>query len=131
VTPRIRLLLGWSAIGLKVVDGRSARSVLGWEVRASGPEFLLLGADSRIGMPGELLFKPGRDALLFATLSRLADDFAQSAGCSREPCLDGDTGRDALSLFAFEAAAHLPFRLPMRSEWSVGFDRGVFSMSST
>ncbi len=66
-TVQTKLLLGWSAIGLKVVDDRSDRSVLGWAVRHSSPEFVLLGADSRIGMPGELLFKRGHDALMFAT----------------------------------------------------------------
>jgi hypothetical protein len=40
----------------------------GWELRHNTPEFALLGAGSRIGMPAELLFKPQRDTLLFATL---------------------------------------------------------------
>ena len=63
---RTQLLSGWSAIGLKV-GNTSERSVLGWEVRRTVPDHVLLGADSRIGMPGELLLKKEGDALLFAT----------------------------------------------------------------
>jgi hypothetical protein len=65
---RTRLLSGWSSLGLKVGKGSSTRSVLGWDVRRSVPDFVLLGADSRIGMPGELMFKREGDTLLFATL---------------------------------------------------------------
>ena len=65
---RTRLLSGWSSLGLKVGKGSSNRSVLGWHVRQSAPDFVLLGADSRIGMPGELMFKKEGDTLLFATL---------------------------------------------------------------
>jgi hypothetical protein len=81
---RTKLLLGWSAIGLKVAHGHSARSVLGWEVRASGPEFVLLGADSRIGMPGELLFMPGRDALVFATFVQQDNFIARAVWAATE-----------------------------------------------
>src|SRR5947208_422016 len=38
------LLAGWSSIGLKLDRTRSSRSVLGWRVRASFPDFVLLGA---------------------------------------------------------------------------------------
>jgi hypothetical protein len=64
---RTQLLSGWSSIGLKIGAGPSDRPVLGWQVRQNTPEFILLGADSRIGMPGELLFKKNGDTLLFAT----------------------------------------------------------------
>lgn len=84
-TVRTMLLLGWSAIGLKVVDRRSARSVLGWSVRASNPEFVLLGAHSRIGMPGELLFKRGHDALLFATFVQQDNLIARAVWAATEP----------------------------------------------
>jgi hypothetical protein len=76
--------LGWWAIGLKVVDGRSDRSVLGWAVRNSSPEFVLLGADSRIGMPGELLFKRGHDALLFATFVQQDNLIARTVWAATE-----------------------------------------------
>jgi hypothetical protein len=64
---RTKLLLGWSAIGLKPAIGGSSRSILGWEIRASAPECVLLGRDSMIGMPGELLFKCEHDTLQFCT----------------------------------------------------------------
>jgi hypothetical protein len=64
---RIALVSGWLALGLKLDKSRSGRSVLGWHVRDSAPDFVLLGADSRIGMPGELLVKCEPEALLFAT----------------------------------------------------------------
>ena len=83
-TVQTKLLLGWSAIGLKVVDGRSDRSVLGWAVRNSTPEFVLLGADSRIGMPGELLFKRGHDALLFATFVQQDNLIARTVWAATE-----------------------------------------------
>jgi len=63
---RGQLLSGWSSLGLKVGRG----SVLGWHVRSSTPDVLLLGAGSWIGMPGELLFKRERSGLLFATFVR-------------------------------------------------------------
>jgi hypothetical protein len=64
---RTRLLSGWTSIGLKIGNVPSTRSVLGWQVRQSTPDYVLLGADSRIGMPGELMFKRDGDTLVFAT----------------------------------------------------------------
>jgi hypothetical protein len=62
---RAKLLAGWSAIGLRMQ--RSGPTILGWTVRKSTREFVLLGAGSRIGMPGELLFRVQSEALLFCT----------------------------------------------------------------
>jgi hypothetical protein len=62
-----KLLLGWKMIGLALVETRERRAVHGWEIRTSTPEFVLLGAESRLGMHGQLLFKCEGDALLFAT----------------------------------------------------------------
>ena len=59
-----KLLAGWSALGLKVGDGAG---VLGWQVRSSTDDTVLLGADSRVGMPGELLFALRPQGLVFAT----------------------------------------------------------------
>jgi hypothetical protein len=71
---RGQLLSGWSSLGLKVGGG----SVLGWHVRASTPDVVLLGADSRIGMPGQLLFLRERGALLFATFVRQRNPVARA-----------------------------------------------------
>jgi Protein of unknown function (DUF2867) len=64
---RSRLLAGWSALGLKLGSSRSDRFVLGWEIRDSTPDFVLLSAGSSIGMPAQLLFKREPDGLLLAT----------------------------------------------------------------
>jgi hypothetical protein len=66
-TVQAKLSVGWSMIGLKVLRGASDRSVLGWQMRRCEPDYVLLGAESRIGMPGELLFKREHGGLLFAT----------------------------------------------------------------
>jgi hypothetical protein len=78
---RSALQAGWSAIGLKLGRG----GVLGWQVRRSGPDFVLLGASSHIGMPGELLFKRQRHGLLFATFVQHDNAFARGVWAGVEP----------------------------------------------
>ena len=58
---------GWLALGLKLDAVPPERSVLGWEVRRSTPDYVLLGADSRIGMPAELLVTRQKRAVRIAT----------------------------------------------------------------
>jgi hypothetical protein len=82
---RSTLLSGWSALGLKLRCGGSRRSVLGWEVRSRSDDFVLLGADSRIGMPAELLFKRERHELLFATFVTHDNHVARAAWAAVEP----------------------------------------------
>jgi hypothetical protein len=81
---RTQLLSGWSAIGLKV-GTTSERSVLGWEVRRTVPDHVLLGAESRIGMPGELLLKKEDGALLFATFVAQRNLIARAVWAVTEP----------------------------------------------
>jgi hypothetical protein len=64
---RVRLLRGWTLLGLKLARPRSGRDILGWRIRRNGPDFVLLEAGSRFGMPAELLFKRERHGLLLAT----------------------------------------------------------------
>jgi hypothetical protein len=68
---------GWSALGLRLRPVGSDRSVLGWEIRHSTPEFALLGADGLLGLSGELLFEPQRGGVLFATFVRLRNPLAR------------------------------------------------------
>jgi hypothetical protein len=82
---RSTLLSGWSAIGLKLRCGRSHRSVLGWEVRRRTDDVVLLGADSRIGMPGELLVKRESHELLFATFVQQDNHVARAVWTAIEP----------------------------------------------
>jgi hypothetical protein len=83
VAVRTQLLSGWSAIGLKV--GNTSNGVLGWEVRRTVPDHVLLGAESRIGMPGELLLKKHDDALLFATFVAQRNLVARAVWAVTEP----------------------------------------------
>jgi len=81
---RLRLLSAWSAIGLKVSLPGTGRSVLGWQIRASDSDYVLLGADSRIGMPGELLLGRRDDGLLFATFAQHDNSIARGLWSSIE-----------------------------------------------
>jgi hypothetical protein len=82
---KAQLMLGWSAIGLIPAVNRSTGSVLGWEIRASTPEFVLLGRSSLIGMPGELLFKREPGSLLFATFVQHDNPIARAVWAATEP----------------------------------------------
>jgi hypothetical protein len=64
---RRKLWWGWSALGLTLGPSRSVGFILGWELRRSSPDFALLAAGSRLGMPAELLFERRGDKLLLAT----------------------------------------------------------------
>lgn len=80
---RTQLLSGWSAIGLKRANGRD--SVLGWKVRRSLPDHVLLGARSRIGMPGELLLQKRDGTSLFATFVAQRNPLARAVWAVTEP----------------------------------------------
>ena len=58
----------WFALGLKHGSPRSGAHVLGWPIRDRGPAHVLLGAESRLGMPAELLVKLERGGVLFSTM---------------------------------------------------------------
>ena len=75
---RAGLLRGWCMLGLRIGWPRSRRRVLGWRIRRAAPEFVLLEAGSRIGMPGELLFKRERDGLLVATFVQQRNSLART-----------------------------------------------------
>ncbi len=79
------LQTGWTAIGLKLGGRPAEQSVLGWEVRNSEKEFVLLGAASRIGMPAELLFVRQRDTLLFCTFVQHDSPAARTVWAGTEP----------------------------------------------
>lgn len=60
-----QLRAAWTALGLRVDDDSG---VAGWRIRRSDPDTVLLGADSRVGMPGELVVAVRGDDLVFATM---------------------------------------------------------------
>jgi hypothetical protein len=65
---RQSLRRGWCALGLRLGSTRDERRVLGWAVRRRTPEHVLLGADSPLGLRGDVLF---------ATLVQLGNPLAR------------------------------------------------------
>jgi hypothetical protein len=62
---------GWSSLGLRRGSMQDADRILGWEVVRSSPAYVLLHADSPLGLVGELLYRREPDAVLFSTLVEL------------------------------------------------------------
>ena len=82
---RRNLRWGWFALGLKLDSARHERSVLGWELRRSTPDFALLAARSRVGLPAELLFQRQEDTLLVATFVRQQNPVARAMWAAVAP----------------------------------------------
>ena len=61
------LQAGWTSLGLKLGSTPPERFVLGWELQHSDADHALLAAGSRLGLPGELLFKRRSGGLVLAT----------------------------------------------------------------
>ncbi|MGH3200370.1 MAG: hypothetical protein ACRDOH_08695 [Streptosporangiaceae bacterium] len=78
VSTRNALSRGWSKLGLRLGSTESDRLVLGWEVRRSTPDAVLLGASGRRGLTGELLFERQAHTLLFATFVQLENRIARA-----------------------------------------------------
>ena len=74
---RRALSRGWSGLGLRLGPARSDRHVLGWEIRRSDPDVVLLGARGRLGLSGELIFQRSAHALLYATVVQLDNRVAR------------------------------------------------------
>jgi hypothetical protein len=58
----------WFALGLKHGLPWSGDNILGWPIRRSEPGHVLLGAQSRSGMPAELIVKREENSVLLATV---------------------------------------------------------------
>jgi hypothetical protein len=76
---------GWSAIGLRLGPERPDRFVLGWEIRRSEPDFVLLGAPSRLGLLAQLLVMRLPEQLLFDTFVRRDGVIARGLWAGTEP----------------------------------------------
>jgi hypothetical protein len=76
---RRALRSGWAALGLKLGSTEDDRLVLGWEVRRSAPDFALLFAADRMGMPGEVLVKRHGNVVLVATFLQFQNTAARAA----------------------------------------------------
>jgi hypothetical protein len=79
--------LGWTwlALGLHLGSTRDPRLVLGWEVRRSSPDFVLLAAGSRLGLEGEVLCKRQRHGVLAATFVQLRTPIARAVWAGVAP----------------------------------------------
>ena len=87
----------WRAARSRCATGSGrGGAILGWEIRRSTRDFVLLGADSRIGMPAELLFKREGDGLLFATFVQHGNPAARTVWAGIEP-IHGPTVRRLLA----------------------------------
>ncbi len=82
---RQALRRGWLAIGVELGPARADGFVLGWEVRRCAPDFVLLGAKSRIGMPAELLVKREPGAVLLGTFVQQDNPLARALWAAIEP----------------------------------------------
>jgi hypothetical protein len=77
VSMRRTLTRGWSGLGLRLGPAQSDRHVLGWEIRQSAPDAVLLGACGRLGLSGELVFQRTPGSLLYATMVHLENRIAR------------------------------------------------------
>jgi hypothetical protein len=82
---RTKLVWGWVTLGFRMGAPWPGRHLLGWKVRRSTPEYVLLGADSLIGMPGELLFKRHDGGMLFSTFVQKQNPLARAVWARIEP----------------------------------------------
>jgi hypothetical protein len=82
---RRRLWLGWTALGLRLGPPWSQGRVLGWKVRHSDQNFILLTADSWLGLHGELLFRSEPHGLLFATFLQHTNPAARAVWAAITP----------------------------------------------
>jgi hypothetical protein len=85
--PNLYLTLwgAWIMLGLRLASPFSKRHVLGWEVRDTAADHVLLGARSRIGMPAELLVTRRADALLFDTFVQQGNPLARAVWAATKP----------------------------------------------
>jgi hypothetical protein len=79
------LVSGWSALGLQLSSAGSDEYVLGWELRRNTPDVALLGADSRLGLRGEVLFMRRKHTLLFATFVQHGNPVSRSVWAGIAP----------------------------------------------
>jgi hypothetical protein len=82
---RLRLWSAWIALGFRLSTPEAKGCVLGWWVRKSTRNFVLLGANSSIGMPAELLLMRHERRLLFDTFVEHGNPIARAVWASVQP----------------------------------------------
>ncbi|MEE4418927.1 hypothetical protein [Streptomyces bugieae] len=81
---RRALTQGWTALGLQLGPALSEGCVLGWPVRHSTPDSVLLSTSSTLGLHGQLVFQRRPGELLFASFIQLEGDAARALWASVE-----------------------------------------------
>jgi DNA-binding PadR family transcriptional regulator len=82
---RASLQSGWSSLGLRLDLTSSHPSILGWRIRENTRDHVLLGADGRLGLSGELLFERRVNQLRFSTFVKLSHVGARAVWAAIEP----------------------------------------------
>ncbi|MGW3012044.1 hypothetical protein ACWC9R_24900 [Streptomyces sp. NPDC001219] len=72
------LTQGWTALGLQLGPARAEGFVLGWPVRHSTPDLVLLSAGPTLGVSGDLLLQRRPHSLLLSCFIQLDDDMART-----------------------------------------------------
>ncbi|MFN8113614.1 MAG: hypothetical protein U0R51_10495 [Solirubrobacterales bacterium] len=67
---RLSLLGGWTGLGLRLDPRPGTDRVLGWRVRRREPDVVVLGAESVIGLEGELIVTRDRETVTLSTVVR-------------------------------------------------------------
>ena len=75
----------WFTLGLQLGSTLPDRSVLGWRVRRSTPDFVLLAARSPVGLSAEVLLERQQQTLLFATFVQHENPIARAVWAGIEP----------------------------------------------
>ena len=72
---RFRLLApaAWFSLGLKHGLPWSDETLLGWRIRRKEDDWILVGAESRVGSPAELLLRRETDSIHFSTLAQIGN----------------------------------------------------------
>jgi hypothetical protein len=118
--PRVRrrVVLGWTALGLKLGPPWSSDRVLGWKAQRSEPGFVLLAADSWFGFRGQLLFRTDPNGLLFATFVQQTNPAARVLWAAITP-----RHRRVIRALLTRAGRREP-GLPGSGSVAGGYDRG-------
>jgi Protein of unknown function (DUF2867) len=82
---RLRLWSAWLALGFRLSTPDANGCVLGWSVRESTRNCVVLGSNSSIGMPAELLLMRHERRLLFDTFVEQDNPIARAVWASVQP----------------------------------------------
>jgi len=82
---RRALRLGWFSLGLRIGSTNNDRLVLGWPVRRSDPDCVLLGTSSRLGFEAEVFCKREQHELFAGTLMQLESRAARAVWAGVAP----------------------------------------------